>query len=181
MASVGESRARVDAFEKATGRARYTNDLCGREALVVKIVRSTIANGRVKSIDLEEAQQVPGVVKIFTCFDVPPYRFPTAGHPWSTDPCHQDVADRQLLTDRVRFYGDDVAAVVAEDDVAAAQAARLVQVEYEEYPFVLDVQEAMIPGAPLLHKEFPGNILGHTEIRRGDYQAAIQEDRKSVV
>ena len=81
MASVGESRARVDAFEKATGRARYTNDLCGREALVVKIVRSTIANGRVKSIDLEEAQQVPGVGKMFTCFDVPPYRFPTAGHP----------------------------------------------------------------------------------------------------
>ena len=173
--SVGKSKRRVDAFEKATGRARYTDDLCSREALIAKVVHSTIANGVVKRVDIEEAMKVPGVVKILTCFDAPPYKFPTAGHPWSTDPHHQDVSDRLLLTSRVRFYGDDVAAVVAEDEVAAARAARLVKVEYEEYPFVLDVQEAMKPDAPQLHEEYPGNILGHTEIRSGNYQEAIKE------
>ena len=172
---VGRSKIRVDAFDKATGRARYTDDLCGREALVTRIVHSTVAHGLVTAIDLEEARQVPGVVKIFTCFDVPDIPFPTAGHPWSTDPHHQDVADRLLLNRHVRFYGDDVAVVVAEDEVAAARAARLVKVTYEEYPFVLDVQKAMEPDAPQLHEEFPGNILGHTEIRNGDYQSAIRE------
>ena len=82
--------------------------------------------------------KVPGVVRIFTCFDVPDIRFPTAGHPWSVEAAHQDVADRRLLNIHVRYYGDDVAVVVAEDEVAAAQAARLVKVEYDELPFVLD-------------------------------------------
>ena len=104
-----------------------------------------------------------------------PYKFPTAGHPWSTDPHHQDVADRLLLTSRVRFYGDDVCAVVAENEVAAAQAVRAIQVEYEEYPVVLDVQEAMKPGAPQIHEEYPGNILAHTDIRKGNYEEAIKE------
>ena len=172
---VGQSKIRVDAFDKATGRAKYTDDLCGREALVTRIVHSTVAHGLVTAVDIDEALQVPGVVRIFTCFDVPDIPFPTAGHPWSTDPHHQDVADRLLLNRHVRFYGDDVAVVVAEDEVAAAQAARLVKVTYEEYPFVLDVQKAMEPDAPQIHEEFPGNILGHTEIRNGDYQKAIQE------
>ena len=68
-----------------------------------------------KSIDTSAAEAIPGVVKIFTCFDVPDIPFPTAGHPWSTDPAHQDVADRLLLNRHVRYYGDEVAAVVAED------------------------------------------------------------------
>ena len=172
---VGQSKIRVDAFDKATGRAKYTDDLCGREALVTRLVHSTVAHGLVTAVDIDEALQVPGVVRIFTCFDVPQIPFPTAGHPWSTDPHHQDVADRLLLNRHVRFYGDDVAVVVAEDEVAAARAARLVKVTYEEYPFVLDVQKAMEPDAPQVHEEYPGNILGHTEIRRGDYQKAIQE------
>lgn len=115
------------------------------------------------------------MVKIVTCFDVPEYKFPTAGHPWSTDPHHQDVADRLLLTRRVRFYGDDVAAVVAENEIAAAEALRAIQVEYEEFPFVLDAEEAMKPGAPQLHEDYPNNILAHTSIYKGDYDAAIKE------
>ena len=173
--SVGQSKIRVDAFDKAAGRAQYTEDLCGRAALVTRIVHSTIAHGMVRSVDTAGAEQVPGVVRIFTCFDVPDIPFPTAGHPWSTDPHHQDVADRLLLNRHVRYYGDEVAVVVAEDEVAAARAARLVKVDYDEYPFVLDVQKAMEPGAPQVQENYPGNILAHTTIRSGDYESASRE------
>ena len=91
---VGKSVKRVDAIDKVTGRAKYTDDLVDKSALIVKIYHSTIAHGMVKSIDTSEAAKIPGVVKILTCFDVPDRPFPTAGHPWSTDPHHQDVADR---------------------------------------------------------------------------------------
>ena len=172
----GQSVKRVDALDKVTGRTRYTDDLCDRRAYIARVLHSTIANGKVLRIDTAEAEKVPGVVKILTCFDLTEkHYFATAGHPWSMDPSHQDVADRLILTDRVRFYGDDIAAVVAEDEVAAAQALRLIKVEYEEYPFVLDVQKAMEDGAPLLHENYPNNILKHTQIRNGDYEKAIQE------
>ena len=114
--SVGKSVTRVDAYEKATGRAKYVADLCDQSALVARILHATIAHGYVKSIDTTEAEAVPGVVKVLTCFNVPDYRFPTAGHPWSTDPAHQDVADRLLLNRHVRYYGDDIAAVIAENE-----------------------------------------------------------------
>lgn len=173
--SIGQSIKRVDGLDKVTGRAKYTDDLADKGALIAKIVHSTIAHGRVKSIDISEAEKIEGVVKIVTCFDVPSFKFPTAGHPWSTDSAHQDVSDRLLLTSVVRFYGDDVAAVVAENEVAAMQAVRAVKVEYEEYPVVLDVQKAMEPDAPQLHENFPGNILKHTQIRLGNYEQAIKE------
>ena len=173
--SIGQSVKRVDALDKVTGRAKYTDDLADKGALVAKILHATIAHGQVKSMDVSAAQAIPGVVKVVTCFDVPPYKFPTAGHPWSTDPAHQDVVDRLLLTKHVRFYGDDIAAVVAEDEVAAQQALRAIKVEYEAFPFVLDAQEAMKPEAPQLHEEYPGNILNHTSIRLGNYAEAIKE------
>ncbi|MGN0980825.1 MAG: xanthine dehydrogenase subunit XdhA [Candidatus Avoscillospira sp.] len=174
-ASVGKSITRVDAYDKATGRAKYTDDLCDRSALIAKVVHSTVANGLVTAIDTSAAEQIPGVVKIVTCFDVPDRPFPTAGHPWSTDPHHQDVADRLLLNRRVRYYGDDVAAVIAENEVAAAQAVRAIRVEYEEYPVLLDMFDAMKEGATQLHEGYPNNILAHTQIRNGNYEAAIQE------
>lgn len=173
---VGKNVARVDACDKVLGRTKYTDDLCDKSAYVVRVLHSSIAHGRVLSMDTSVAEAIPGVVKIFTCFDVKEkHYFPTAGHPWSTDPDHQDVADRLVLTEEVRFYGDDIGAVVAEDEVAAAQALRAIQVEYEEYPFVLDVQEAMKEGAPQIHKEYPNNILKHTSIRQGNYEEAIKE------
>ena len=173
---VGKKVTRVDAHDKAMGRTRYTDDLCDKSAYVIRILHSTIANGRVISIDASEAEKIPGVVKIFTCFDLKEkHYFPTAGHPWSTDPSHQDVADRLVMTDRVRFYGDDIGAVVAEDEVAAAQALRAIKVEYEEYPFVMDVQDAMKEDAPQIHENYPGNVLKHTTIRKGNYEEAIKE------
>ena len=126
--SVGQSKIRVDAFDKAAGRAQYTEDLCGRAALVTRIVHSTIAHGMVRSVDTAAAEQVPGVVRIFTCFDVPDIPFPTAGHPWSTDPHHQDVADRLLLNRHVRYYGDEGAAVIAAGEGAAAPGGPALEV-----------------------------------------------------
>ncbi len=172
---VGKSAVRVDAYEKATGRAKYVDDLCDRGVLVVKVCHSAIAHGFVKSIDTAQAEAVPGVVKVLTCFDVPDIEFPTAGHPWSTDPGHQDVADRKLLNQHVRYYGDDIAAVIAEDEVAAAQALRAIRVEYEELPFVLDAQEAMKDGAPQIQERYKNNILAHSDVRRGDYETARRE------
>lgn len=173
---VGKKVTRVDAYDKVIGRTRYTDDLCDKSAYIARILHSTIANGRVLSIDTSEAEKIPGVVKVFTCFDLKEkHYFPTAGHPWATDESHQDVADRLVLTDRVRFYGDDIAAVVAEDEVSAAQALRAIKVEYEEYPFVLDVLDAMKEDAPQLHEDYPNNILKHTTISKGNYEEAIKE------
>ena len=148
--TVGKSEKRVDAFDKVTGRARYTDDLCPKDALVAKVLHSTIANGVVKKIDTSAAEQIEGVVKIVTCFDVPQYKVPTAGHPWSTDPHHQDVADRLLLTSRVRFYGDDVAAVVAENEVAAA-ANGVNVVKFKKMAFVFSALYAGWAGGLYAH------------------------------
>ena len=173
---VGKKVTRVDAYDKVIGRTKYTDDLCDKSAYIARILHSTIANGHVLSIDTSEAEKIPGVVKVFTCFDLKEkHYFPTAGHLWSTDESHQDVADRLVLTDRVRFYGDDIAAVVAEDEVSAAQALRAIKVEYEEYPFVLDVLDAMKEDAPQLHEDYPNNILKHTTISKGNYEEAIKE------
>ncbi|MDR1587368.1 MAG: xanthine dehydrogenase molybdenum-binding subunit XdhA [Treponema sp.] len=174
--SVGQSIPRVDAWEKVTGRAKYTDDLTERNALVGKILHSTIANGLVKKIDTGEAENIQGVVKIITCFDVPDFPFPTAGHPWSTDPAHWDPMDRRLLNRRVRLYGDDIAAVIAEDEVAASRALKAVKVEYEEYPVLLTPEEAMKEGAPRLHEECPNNVLKHTTVEDGNFDEAIKEE-----
>ncbi|MBQ2770317.1 MAG: xanthine dehydrogenase molybdenum-binding subunit XdhA [Clostridia bacterium] len=173
--SVGRSEKRVDAFDKVTGRAKYVDDLCNANALIVKIYHSTIAHGYVTGVDTSEAEQVPGVVKILTCFDVPDVPFPTAGHPWSTDPGHQDVADRLLLNRHVRYYGDDVACVIAENEVAASQAIRKLKVTYDELPFVLDPIEATKEGAPQLHAEYPNNILKSGGFEHGNFDEAIKE------
>jgi xanthine dehydrogenase molybdenum-binding subunit len=174
--SVGQSVPRVDAWEKVSGRAKYTDDLVDRNALIGKVLHSTIANGLVKKIDTSEAEKIPGVVKIITCFEVPSFPYPTAGHPWSTDPAHHDPMDRRLLNARVRCYGDDVAAVIAEDEVSASRALRAMKVEYEEYPPVLSPQESMGENASLLHEECPRNILKQSSIMDGDFDAAVKEE-----
>lgn len=165
--AVGKRINRVDALEKVTGGAKYTDDFQEGRMLVGKVLHSTIANGVVKSMDISEAEKIPGVVKIVTCFDVPDIQFPTPGHPWSTDPNHQDVSDRRLLNSRVRLYGDDIAAVVAEDEIAAKHALKAIRVEYEEYPPLLTPEQAVQPGAPVMHSEHPDNILKRTSYQIG--------------
>ena len=168
MNIVRQQVKRVDAYGKVTGEAKYTADLEPRDILHGKVVHSTIANGLVKSIDLTEAYQVPGVVKIVTCFDVPDCQFPTAGHPWSVEKKHQDICDRKILNQRVRLYGDDIAAVIAEDEVAAARAARLIKVEYEEYTPIVTVEAAMAEDATPLHPDLrKDNVIVHSHMTMG--------------
>lgn len=180
---IGNNMTRVDAKDKVTGNARYTADLEPVGLLVARVVHSSIANGVVKSFDLEAALAVPGVVKIVTCFDVPDIRFPTAGHPWSVEKAHQDIADRKLLNTRVRVYGDDIAAVIAEDEVAAARAARRIKVEYEEYEPLITVEAAMAEGASRLHDEKPGNIIAHSSftVGEGTFEEAAKEEGLVVI
>ena len=177
--AIGAPVIRQDAHDKAIGRTKYVDDRCDSGALCTRILHSTVANGIVKSIDTSEAEKVPGVVRVFTCFDIKEkHYFPTPGHPWSVDPHHQDIADRLILTDHPLYYGDDIAAVVAEDEVAAAQGIRALKdkVEYEELPFVLDTADAMKEDAPQLHPDYPGNVLAHTSIHQGNYEEAIKEE-----
>ena len=166
--AVGQSIPRVDAFAKVTGEAKYTGDLVPRGAYTAKIVRAPVANGLVHGFDLSEAQAVPGVVRIFTCFDVPDIQFPTAGHPWSTVPSHQDICDRKLLNTRIRVWGDEIAVVVARDRVSAARAARLVHAEIKAFPPLSTPAEAMAPGATPLHSEHPDNVLSHSQFHLGE-------------
>lgn len=173
---VGKNINRVDAYDKVTGRARYTEDLIVSNAYTAKILHSTIAHGKVISIDKNEAEKVEGVIKIITCFDVPKHGFPTAGHPWSTDPSHQDKADRRLLNEHVRYYGDDIAVVIAKDEIACRQALELIVVEYEEYETIFDPVESLKEGKIQIHEDSPNNIIGHSKNIRGNFEEAIKEE-----
>ena len=106
---IGKSVPRVDAYEKVTGRAKFTDDLVPPRCLVAKVLHATIGNGIVKSIDTSEAVALEGVVKVVTFYDVPDHCYPTPGHPWSVELAHQDVADRNLLTGRCLLYTSDAA------------------------------------------------------------------------
>lgn len=173
--AVGEKIPRVDGYDKVTGRAMFTADLAPKNCLVAKVYHSTIANGKVLSIDTSEAEQVEGVVKIITFRDVPRIPYPTPGHPWSVEKAHQDVPDRMLLTDRVRYYGDDIAAVVAENEVAASRALKKIKVTYEEYEPCIDPREAM-KGTPVpVHEEKPDNILARSEYEIGSVDQAFAD------
>ncbi len=149
--AVGKSVERVDAVAKVTGRARYTDDYFRPGMLLARYVRSTIAHGRVKTIDVSKAAELPGVEAIFTYDDVPRTLFATAGHPYTDDPDHQDVADRLLLTRDVRYYGDEIAIVVARNDIALHEAMALIDVTYEPYTPLVTTEAALAQGARPIH------------------------------
>ena len=173
--SVGKSVTRVDAYDKVTGRAKFTEDMMPDKCLVAKVYHSTIANGQVTVIDISEAQAVPGVIKVVTFKDVPDAEYPTPGHPWSVEEKHQDVADRRILTDRIRYYGDDIAAVIAVDEVAANKALHLIKVEYEEYEPCVEPKAAMKGTIPPIHGDKPDNILAKSSYELGDVAEAMKE------
>ena len=169
---IGKSVPRVDAYEKVTGRAKFTDDLILNKCLVARVYHAKIGNGVVRSIDTSEAEALDGVVKVVTFKDVPNHCYPTPGHPWSVELAHQDVADRNLLTGRVRYYGDDIAAVVAEDEVTASRALKLIKVEYEEYPVVVSPKISM-RGTEHLDKK--DNILARSSFAIGDVDSAMEK------
>jgi xanthine dehydrogenase molybdenum-binding subunit len=170
---VGKSVQRLDAVEKVTGRAKYSEDFFERDMLVGKVLRSPYAHARVKRIDASRARALPGVEAVILPADLPKVKFPTAGHPWSLDPAHRDVADRLILTEKARFVGDAVAAVVAVDALTADQALHLIEVEYEELPCVLTAEDALKEGAPAIHDERPDNIVSSFGTQYGDLDAAM--------
>ena len=174
MQSVGKDFPRIDGVAKVCGKAKYVDDFFEKDMLHAKIYRSTIANGWVKKIDVSKAKAMPGVEAVITFEDVPKHKFPTAGHPYSKDPEHQDVADRNLLTQRVRLYGDEIAAVIAVDELTAEKALRLIQVEYEEYAPILTVEDALKEEAVEIH-EGSKNIIKTTDFSLGDLEEAFAE------
>ncbi|MDO4582283.1 MAG: xanthine dehydrogenase molybdenum-binding subunit XdhA [Bacillota bacterium] len=171
MREVGRSVPRKDAYDKVSGRAKYTADLIPPHTLCAKVLHSDIAHGEVLAIDCQEAAALDGVVKIITCFDVPEIDFATAGHPWSVEPSHRDIADRRLLNRRVRYHGDDIAVVIAEDEIIAQQALKLIKVEYDEYEPYIGWQAAAAAGARAIHDAAAGNLLKQHRFEQGDWQA----------
>lgn len=171
---IGNSVTRLDAVAKVTGKAMYADDFFERDMLVGKVLRSPYAHAVVKKIDASKAKEMPGVEAVITHMDLPKIKYPTAGHPWSLDPAHRDVEDRLILTDKARFVGDAVAAVVAVDELTAEKALRLIEVEYEVLPFVLDPEEAIKLGAPVIHEEKPNNIISSFGNGYGDIDAELK-------
>ncbi len=177
--AVGQSHIRKDVRAKVTGKTRYTDDFSMPGMLQAKYVRSPIAHGLVKSIDTTAALAIPGVEAVFTHKDVPEILFATAGHPFSLDPDHQDVADRLLLTDHVRYHGDEVAIVVARHHLIAAKAAKAVIVEYEELPVCVTSEAAMAKDAPAIHPN--GNIIKSTTFEIGGKMIDAEKETDIVV
>lgn len=172
---IGKSIPRVDAYEKVTGRAKFTDDLAPANCLIAKVYHAKIGNGVVTSIDTSAAEALPGVVKVVTFQDVPGHCYPTPGHPWSVELAHQDIADRNLLTGRVRYYGDDIAAVVAEDEVTAKRALELIQVEYEEYPVELHPRKSMQGSPHPIHLDKKDNVLNRTNFFIGNVEKGLAQ------
>jgi CO/xanthine dehydrogenase Mo-binding subunit len=175
---VGKSATRIDARAKVTGEARYPGDFVMEDMLHAKILFAGRPHARVLSIDSAEAEEVPGVVAVFTAADVPmnEYGLQTADQPVLCGP-----GSARPGADVVRFIGDQVAMVVAETERAAARARDLIQVEYEDLPAVTDPFEALEPDAPQLHPHrrpseihpelsIEGNIISHHQIRKGDME-----------
>lgn len=173
--AIGNPIHRLDAVAKTTGKACFTDDFFRPDMLIAKYFRSTIAHGRVKHIDISKAVALKGVEAVFTYQDVPKRKFATSGHPYSLDLSHKDVEDRSLLTETVRFIGDEIAIVVAENDLIAREALGLIEVEFEEYSPLITPDKVLAEGAREIH-EGTGNIVGkHSFQLGGDIEKKFAE------
>jgi CO/xanthine dehydrogenase Mo-binding subunit/aerobic-type carbon monoxide dehydrogenase small subunit (CoxS/CutS family) len=131
-----------------TGHARYTLDIPPPDGLLhLKVLRSVHAHARIRSIDKTKALAVPGVVDVYTWEDVPRKLYSSALH----EDHLVDPDDMYILDNVMRFVGQRVAAVVAENEGAAEEGCRALEVDYEVLPHVFDPERAMEPGAPVLH------------------------------
>ncbi|MDW7730572.1 MAG: xanthine dehydrogenase molybdenum-binding subunit XdhA [Bacillota bacterium] len=172
---IGASLPRLDAMAKVTGKAKYTGDYFLADMLVGKILRSPYAHARVINIETSEAEALPGVEAVLTHENVPGNIYATAGHPHSLDPERGDVADKTILTSKARFVGDEIAAVVAVDEITAARALKLIKVEYEMLEALLSTEAALREGAPLVHDERGSNIAGSAGYHVGDIDSVMQQ------
>jgi len=163
--AIGKSVPMLDALEHVTGTLDYMINLHLPGMLVGKIVRSLAPHARLLKVDPTDALLVPGVVAILTGADLGENAFYGAA-----------IKDQDVVAvDRVRYVGEPIAAIAAESEQAAEEAAMLLDVEYEELPAVFDAQEAIQPGTHVLHENYPNNIFIHSKLRHGDMQAAFAE------
>jgi len=158
---LGHSVRREDAFKKASGTDRYCDDIQLPHMLYGKILHSPYAHAKINSIDTSKAEALPGVAVVLTYKDLIDWGMmapaieeePEEGQPLLPG------APAYILFNRVFYVGDLVAAVAAEDIAIAEKALDLIEVDYEELPFYLTAEEAMEPGATLLHSEFRADNL----------------------
>ncbi len=174
--TIGQSIPRIDAVAKVTGAALYPGDLVMPNLAHMKILFTRRPHARIRRIDTGRAEQAPGVIAVFTSKDVPvnEYGLNIMDQPvlCGTPPLSPPLRGGDRGGDVVRFIGDQVALVVAETEKQAAHALDLIEVDYEDLPIVTDPREALKTGAPQLHPQYPGNLLNHYRIRKGDVDAA---------
>jgi CO/xanthine dehydrogenase Mo-binding subunit/aerobic-type carbon monoxide dehydrogenase small subunit (CoxS/CutS family) len=147
---IGHSVPRVDALEKVTGRARYVTDLVMAGMAYAKVLRSPYPHARITRVDAMRARARPGVLAVLTGADLT----------WCDPYFGPAFRDRPILAlDVARYEGDPVAAVVAVDEATADDALALIDVDYEALPAAISLEEALAPGAPLVHTGQP--LAGH--------------------
>jgi putative selenate reductase molybdopterin-binding subunit len=179
--SVGQPAPKVDGLKLVQGKPAFADDLELRGMLVAKVLYSPVAHARIKRIDVDRARRLRGVAAVLTYKDLPRVVYSTAGQ---SDPI-PGALDTFSLDSKVRYVGDRVAFVAAETEAIAKEALRLIDVEYEELPAVVDPRQAMEPGAPRIHDESEyvnfgesdpaRNLAAHLDIRIGDLEKGFAE------
>ncbi len=157
---------RVDAAIKATGQAQYADDLNRNGQLYGAILQSPVAHAKILNIDTSRAERLPGVKAVITAKDVGLTRY-------GVSPARYD--ETLFAHDKVRYIGDEIAAVAAVDLATARAALELIKVEYEELPAVFTIDDALADGGPQLHDDYPGNISAEVHQEFGDVAAAFKE------
>ncbi len=169
---VGKPEPKVDGVKLATGRPVFTDDVRLEGMLYGALLTSTHAHARIKHIDARPARALPGVHAVLTHDDIPRVKYASGGQSYPQPLPYDQV----VLDDKVRHVGDRVAVVAAETLELARRALRLIEVEYEVLPHVLDPEEAMREGAPVIHDEpdtegvydAQRNIVYHIEAQGGE-------------
>ncbi len=157
---------KLDAPEKATGRAKYVDDLTMPGMLHGAILQSPLAHAKILNIDTSQAKRLPGVIAVVTAEDAGLVKY-------GVSPARYD--ETVFCHEKVRYVGDEIAAVAAVDLETAAEAVSLIKVDYEELPAVFTVEDAMAEGAPVLHEEYPRNICAEVHQEFGHVEAAFKE------
>ena len=166
---VGKSVPRIDARQKACGEAVYVFDMKPPGMLVGKMLRSPHPHARILSINTSKAEKLEGVRAIVTAEDTYKIKFGSNEYFFP-----RTVDQLPLESEKVRYIGDEIAAVAAVDEETAQKALSLIEVKYEVLPAVFDAQEAMKPGAPLIHTAM-SNIGVMLPVRYGEPEKALQE------
>lgn len=166
---VGTNVTRTHVRDKATGSAQYTDDIKLPGMLHGRTLRSPYPHARILNIDTSKAKALPGVKCVITSDDMPKVKFGN----WRLFPETQD--EYALAVDKVRFIGDEVAAVAATDRDTAEEALSLIKVEYEQLPASFDIDTSVAEGAPVIHEAYPNNISIHRRVKHGDIEKAFAE------